>query len=181
MRRRTDRCACCRRMRWFRRPALLRQKQMARTALPTLCRTGASPMKAPVQPLMQYCMHCPTQMHRGRLQRCHLCQVLRGCMQQPSSACTEAHVHHALDPGDTFHSVCRLLSTLTYSVPAIGHVRGRALDAVYRTVLQARSCTTARLHYVNACTCSSQGSALHRVGLVAREGGGGLARRRDEQ
>ena len=71
-------------------------------------------------------------------------------MQQPSSARTEVHVHHALDPGDILHLVCRLLSTLTYSVPAIGHVRGRALDAVYRTVLQARSCTTARLNW---CEC----------------------------
>ena len=61
LRRRTDRCACCRRMRWLRRPASLRQKPLARTASPTSCRTGASLMKAPVQPLM-LCMHGPTQM-----------------------------------------------------------------------------------------------------------------------
>ena len=33
---------------------------------------------------------------------------------------------------------CRLLSTLTYSMPAIGHTRGQALNTVYRAVLEAR-------------------------------------------
>jgi len=44
----------------------------------------------------------------------------------------------------------RLLSTLTYSVPGIGHARGRALDAVYRAVLQARP--PARLAWAALCT-----------------------------
>ena len=47
---------------------------------------------------------------------------------------------------------CRLLSTLTYSLPAIGHARGKALDMVYRAVLEAR-----RMFVSSACCAPGSG------------------------